>query len=77
MDYALLATLTLALATLATVHVYLAARLTVRQEPRWRGVLAFFVPPLAPIWAFRAGWRVPAGIWVAAVVAYTVARLLA
>ncbi len=72
-----LAALVLAFATFVTVHVFLAGRLTLRARPRWRGLLALVVPPLAPLWAFREGWRRSATLWVAAVLAYVVARIAA
>jgi hypothetical protein len=59
-----------------TDHVAIVAGLAARQ-PRWRAPVALVVVPLAPIWAFRAGMRARAAIWLAAVVTYGVARLLA
>jgi hypothetical protein len=47
----------LAFATLVTVHVAVAGWLAFRARPWWRGPLALAVPPLAPIFAYRAGWR--------------------
>ena len=41
------------------------------------GVLALIVPPLAPIWAFREGWRRSGIAWIAAVVVYVAARMAA
>ena len=46
-DIAATATLVLAFATWVTVHVALSARLMLRSQPRWRGLLALVVPPLA------------------------------
>jgi hypothetical protein len=63
-------------ATLVTVHVALAARL-LRQRPRWRGLVAFFVPPLGVIWALQAGWRRTAWLWLGAVAVYTTALIVA
>lgn len=76
-DIAVLGLLILAFATLATVHVALAARLTLYTRPRWRGVVALVVPPLAPLWAFREGWRWSAFLWIAAVLIYLVASVAA
>lgn len=76
-DYVVLAALLLSFATLVTVHVYLVGRLTARTRPRWRGAVAFLVPPLAPIWAFREGWRRSGTLWVASFLAYVVARIAA
>jgi hypothetical protein len=71
------ATLVLAFATLVTVHVGLAFRLTLRTRPRWRGLAALVVPPLAPIYGFREGWRRTSTLWLVAVIVYVVALLFA
>jgi hypothetical protein len=75
-DVLILASLVLAFATLVTVHVLLAALLT-RTRPRWRGLVALMVPPLAPIWGYREGRRRTATLWVMAAVAYTIALIAA
>jgi len=72
-NYLIVAGLTLGFATLVTVHVALAARLALRERPRWRGLVGFVVPPLLVLWAFRAGWRRTATLWLAAVLVYVVA----
>ena len=41
------------------------------RDPRWRALLAFFVPPLAPYWALRSGMSARAAIWIGSVVVYT------
>jgi hypothetical protein len=66
----------LGLATLVTVHVALAVRL-VRRQPRWRGLVALVVPPLAVMWAFREGWRRTAVLWLGAVAVYAAALTVA
>jgi hypothetical protein len=76
-DILVLATVIVAVATLITVHVAVAGRLVLRARPRWRGLVALIVPPLAPIWAFREGWRRSAIAWLAAVVLYIVGRIAA
>lgn len=76
-DKVVVATLILAFATFVTAHVALAARLVMRARPRWRGLVALVVPPLAPWWGVREGMRGGAAIWVGAVVVYAVARVLA
>jgi len=73
----LLAVLLVAFATWVTVHVAIAVRLVLAGTPRYRGVLAFFLPPLAPWWAWERRWRVSAGMWVGAVVVYAVVRAIA
>lgn len=76
-DIATIATLVLAFATWVTVHVAISARLLLRAEPRWRGVAALFMPPLAPLWAIRQGWRRPAGVWLGSLSLYVAARIVA
>lgn len=66
----------LGFATLVTVHVFIAARLFLRARPRWRGLVALVVPPLAPIWGYREGWRVASTLWLVAVLVYLVATVL-
>ena len=72
-----LAVLILAFATLVTVHIALAGRLALRSRPRWRGLLALVVPPMAPIYGFREGWHRTSALWVGAVLVYTAALLVA
>jgi len=76
-DIIVLATVIVAFATLITVHVAVAGRLVLRARPRWRGLVALIVPPLAPIWAFREGWRRSGIAWIAAVLLYIVGRIAA
>jgi hypothetical protein len=69
------ALLVLAFAVLVTAHVALVFGLA-RRRPRWRAVVALFVPPLGPVW----GWNDLRGrsiLWGIAVVAYGVLRILA
>jgi hypothetical protein len=56
--------LVLAFATLVTVHVAIVLGLLWR-DPRWRALVAFLVPPLAPYWALRGA------VWIGSVVLYT------
>lgn len=65
------------LATLVTAHVALSARLLFAARPRWRGLVAFVVPPLGVIWALRAGWYRTAGVWLASVLVYVIALIAA
>lgn len=76
-DSLALATLILAFATLVTVHVAIAGRLALRSRPRWRGLVALVVPPLAPIYGYREGWRKTSALWLVAVIVYVVALLVA
>lgn len=73
----MLLVLLLAFATFVTTHVAIAVRLLLRKEDRWRGALAWIALPMAPLWAFRRGWRRSAGIWVGSVAAYVVALIIA
>ena len=68
--------LVLGFATLVTVHLALAVRLVLRERPRWRGLVALVVPPLAVIWGFRAGFRRNAVLWLVAVVVYLIALIV-
>jgi hypothetical protein len=76
-DIIVLVTVIVAFAALITIHVGVSARLVLRARPRWRGLVALIVPPLAPIWAFREGWRRSAVAWLAAVLLYTIGRIAA
>jgi hypothetical protein len=75
-DVIVIVLLVFGFATLVTAHVALAWRLTRKSRPRWRGVVAFFVPPLAPLWGFREGLRRNASIWCLALGVYVVALLI-
>ncbi|EYF06481.1 hypothetical protein [Chondromyces apiculatus] len=74
-DILLLAVLLVAFALFVTTHVALAGRLTLHNHPRWRGVLALFVPPLAPIYGFREGYRRTSILWLVAIVLYSLALI--
>jgi hypothetical protein len=76
-DTFVLAGLVLGFATLVTTHVALAIRLALTERPRWRGLVALLVPPLGLIWAFRAGFRRTAVVWLVAVLVYVVALIAA
>ena len=76
-DIIVLATLVVAFAAFVTVHVALASRLVLSARPRWRGIVALVVPPLAPIWAFREGWRRSGFAWIASVLVYAIGRIVA
>jgi hypothetical protein len=76
-DIIVLATLIVAFASLVTIHVAVASRLVLRARPRWRGLVALVVPPLAPILAFREGWRRSGIAWIAAVLVYVAVLIVA
>jgi hypothetical protein len=64
-------------ALLGTIHLLLAARLMLRAGPWYRGLLALFVVPLTPYFAYREGWRGGVAAWTAAVACYAVFRAMA
>jgi hypothetical protein len=66
-----LAILVLGFATLVTVHVTLALGL-MRRGPRWRGLVALVVAPLAPWWGWQARMHVRGVIWIVAAAVYGV-----
>jgi hypothetical protein len=76
-DVVVVALFVLAFATWVTVHVALCWRLAVRARPRWRALAALGLPPLAPIYSYREGWRRSAAVWLIAVLACALARLAA
>jgi len=75
-DELLLGILLLSFAIFATTHVVVAGRLMWRVKPRYRGLIALLVPPLALVWAFRQKWRVLCWTWLGSVLAYAVVRLI-
>jgi hypothetical protein len=64
--------LVVAFAALLTAHLTLAVGL-VRRAPRWRGLVALLVAPLAPWWGWQAHMRVRGTLWIAAAAAYATA----
>ncbi|CAN97750.1 hypothetical protein WME95_41390 [Sorangium sp. So ce327] len=76
-DIAATATLVLSFAAWVTTHVALAARLALRSQPRWRGLVALVVPPLAPMYGFRLGWRRTSTLWLVWLIVYVLALLVA
>ncbi|MBE7483756.1 MAG: hypothetical protein HS104_27805 [Polyangiaceae bacterium] len=76
MDAVVLIALVVSFAALVTAHVALAFGLALAR-PRWRGPVAFLVPPLAPYWGMEAGMKRRAAIWVTALVIYALARIVA
>ncbi|HEX7672224.1 MAG TPA: hypothetical protein VF395_21660 [Polyangiaceae bacterium] len=75
MDAFVTASIILSFAAFVTAHVALCAGLAVR-DPWWRGVLAFAVPLLAPVWAFQEGMRGRAILWSASGTAYVAMRFV-
>lgn len=68
-------TLILAFALFITAHVTIVYGLAFR-PPRWRALVALFVAPLAPYWAWRERMRIRAGVWGTALVLYVIAMIV-
>ncbi len=68
-DEALVVSLLVAFAALATAHIALVLGLA-RRSPRWRAIVALPALPLAPYWGVRSGMHVRAGLWIASATAY-------
>ena len=75
-DVAALALTVIGFAVLVTAHVAVVFALASR-PPRWRALVAFFLPPVAPIFAFRAHVYVRGVLWIAAALAYAVGLFFA
>ncbi|NUP09851.1 MAG: hypothetical protein HOW73_27710 [Polyangiaceae bacterium] len=76
-DAVLFALMVLTFAAFVTVHLVLVAALTFAHRPRWRGVAALVLPPLAAIWGWRAGRKRSVVLWGSAIVLYALVRLIA
>lgn len=57
-------------AAFVTTHLAIAVRLLISAKPRYRGVVALFVPPLAPMWAYRERWRKLSWMWLITMALY-------
>lgn len=75
-DLSIFFALVVPLAAFFTLHVALSASLA-GDKPRWRALVAFVVPPLAPVYGFRAGRRKMAIAWLALLGVYVIARIVA
>ncbi len=69
------AAMLVAFAVLVTTHVTIVWALAFR-APRWRAIVATFLPPFAPWWAFREGLHARGVIWIVAMTFYVAARWL-
>ncbi len=76
-DVAVVTAMLLSFATWVTTHLLIVLRLLVKLRPRYRGLLALVLLPLAPVWAHEQGWRRSCWVWVGAVVGYALARAFA
>jgi hypothetical protein len=75
-DHVVLVLLVVSFASLVTVHVALAFGLAMRR-PRWRGAVAFLLPPLAPYWGMLERMRVRSLLWLIALASYVVGLIIA
>jgi hypothetical protein len=57
-----------------TAHIALAFGLAAR-PPRWHGLVALLVVPLAPYWGYRENMRARAVLWAGALATYAAARV--
>jgi hypothetical protein len=64
-----------AFATLVTAHVTIVFGLAFR-APKWRALASFFVPPLAPFWAYREKMHVRAIAFAAGAIVYVASRFV-
>ncbi len=69
-----LALLALPFAVFITAHVSLVYGLLM-QKPRWHGVAALLIWPVAPIWGLQSGLRYRSAIWIVSLMAYAVLRM--
>jgi len=75
-EIVLVASMLLAFALLATVHVSLVFSLAGR-TPRWRALVGLVVPPLAPFWGWRERMRKRSLMWLSCAAVYVVSLTLA
>lgn len=75
-DLVIVALLVVAFAFVVTMHVAIAFGLA-KRKPRWRALVAFVVPPLAPYWAWQENMRMRMGCWVGGMVVYLATLVLA
>jgi hypothetical protein len=71
-----MALLVISFAGLLTTHVALTMVL-IRRSRRWRAIVAFFIPPLAPWWCCQDGMRGRAVLWIVAALFYGVLLVVA
>ena len=68
-DLVLLGLICVAVGLHLVAHVTLVIGL-LRRKPWWRGLLALFVPPLAPFWGYEAQLRGRVTLWVVTLAVY-------
>jgi hypothetical protein len=72
-----LGALLVSFAVFVTCHVAIAARLFLSARPRYRGLVALVVLPLAPMWAYQERWLKLCWTWVGSVASYALAVAVA
>ena len=77
MDVVLVILLVAGFAAFVTLHVALSGLLFFAHKPRWRGLVALVIPPLAPLWGYRAGQKRTAIAWLTLLTLYVAARVVA
>lgn len=77
MDAVLVILLVVGFAAFVTLHVALSGILFFAHKPRWKGLVALVIPPLAPLWGFRAGRTWVSAAWLGVLGLYVVARVVA
>ncbi len=76
-DVVLVILLVVGFAAFVTLHVALSGVLFFLEKPRWKGLVALVVPPLAPLWGFRAGRTRVSIAWLSVLGMYVIARVVA
>jgi len=69
-DAVIVTLLVLGFALLVTTHVALCGFLVLHAKPRWRGLAALVVPPLAPWWGLREGRTITTILWLVSLLLY-------
>lgn len=77
LDIVVFIALVVGFATFVTVHIALLVVLTFAHRPRWRGPVALLLPPLAAMWGWQVGRKKTTVLWVAALLVYAVAMVIA
>lgn len=75
-DFVVVGALVFSFALLVTAHVVLVWGLAFH-KPRWRALVAFFVPILAPYFGLKEKMRVRSVLWIISAIVYAVAFFLA
>lgn len=76
LDFVLFGMMVVAFAMFVTAHIVLIFALVFAHRPRWRGLAAMVLPPLAPMWGWQAGRTKSVAIWSIGLGLYAVARIV-